>query len=108
MNKVPNWREKGRKRTRNIVSDSESESGYDNKKSKGLYSEEELMEAFQTEMKERLFKSIKNCIDSKSNLEELKNNCLNKKRSDRVTITDAEQRIGVRATEIEISEKEKS
>ncbi|KAI9244599.1 hypothetical protein EDC94DRAFT_653880 [Helicostylum pulchrum] len=101
LNQLPTWRHKGQKRARRNLLESESESEPTDKKVKDAEREEELLEAFQREMKRRLSRTIQDCIDSGKSLDDLKNQCMTKKRLDRGIVTGAEERIGARAAEIE-------
>ncbi|KAI9254780.1 hypothetical protein EDC94DRAFT_650961 [Helicostylum pulchrum] len=71
LNQLPTWRRKGQKRARRNLLESESESEPTDKKNSG------------------------------KSLDDLKNQCMTKKRLDRGIVTGAEERIGARAAEIE-------
>lgn len=80
---LPTWRNKSQKRARRDSLESGSESGPSTKRIKDPKRDEELLEAFQTEMKRYLSKAIQDCVDSQNSLDSLKEEYLNKKRLDR-------------------------
>ncbi|KAI9275277.1 hypothetical protein EDC94DRAFT_644071 [Helicostylum pulchrum] len=63
LNQLSTWRRKGQKRTRRNLLESESESEPTDKKMKDAEREEELLGAFQREMKRRLSRTIQDFSD---------------------------------------------